>query len=622
MLTIVSNLSAQNLVDTASSRTDTIMLNPDQFTPACASSYIRQLIGKEDLWKEQDDSLKLSLIRLLEHYNEPFDSVRARLERFPFDAVELKPAVIVHSDTLPLRWLGSDLFIIDTILLDREPFIIQKTIVIRTIDTLALPILGTVPEMRELIDSLLLVRDTLTDVMIDFKYLEDRRVQWYHVENERTVPPLIQKNGHKTTRFTADSTRIIVSETSPVLMAGPESPFFIIPNENMPDSLKLAVEALLAYTFERDSIPLMVYDIRGRKTPYWLTSGKDDLYRYWVTNANDDSVTLWLGNPSKFDITMILEEDVFIERMGKKPVEMIPVITASPDTKLARVTPLKEIPVFWSFGLSSSFSVNWNYLVNWAQGGESSFSGMFDISGRAVYTHKEKNQQWTNSGRLRYGTVRTKEYDFRTNTDIIELNSQYNKKLWKKIDFSSSFYFKTQMAKGYKYPNDSTVVSKFMNPGTFTIGTGIEYKPFKDTQLNFSVLSYKNTFVLDTAHINQKTHGIDDNKRARQEMGGQLVIRNKVNILDGLSISNTLRLFSNYLNKPQNIDVDWEMNLERQITWFLYIRLNIHLIYDDDIRFPATDESGEPILLTDGSQKMVPKTQYNQFLGLTFAFRI
>lgn len=223
---------------------------------------------------------------------------------------------------------------------------------------------------------------------------------------------------------------------------------------------------------------------------------------------------------------------------------------------------------------------------------------------------------------MRYGTVRTKEYDFRTNTDIIELNSQYNKKLWKNIDFSSTFYFKSQIAKGYKYPDDSTVISKFLNPGTFTIGTGIEYKPFKDTQINFSVLSYKNTFVLDTAHINQQTHGIDDDKRARQEIGGQLVIRNKVSILEGLSISNTLRLFSSYLDKPQNIDVDWEMNLERQITWFLYIRLNIHLIYDDDIRFPAMDKSGEIVLLPDGSQKMVPKTQYNQFLGLTFSFRI
>lgn len=95
-----------------------------------------------------------------------------------------------------------------------------------------------------------------------------------------------------------------------------------------------------------------------------------------------------------------------------------------------------------------------------------------------------------------------------------------------------------------------------------------------------------------------------------------------MSILEGLSISNTLRLFSSYLDKPQNIDVDWEMNLERQITWFLYIRLNIHLIYDDDIRFPAMDKSGEIVLLPDGSQKMVPKTQYNQFLGLTFSFRI
>jgi hypothetical protein len=180
---------------------------------------------------------------------------------------------------------------------------------------------------------------------------------------------------------------------------------------------------------------------------------------------------------------------------------------------------------------------------------------------------------------------------------------------------------KNQIARGYKYPNDSVVVSKFLNPGMVTIGAGLEYKPAKNTSLNFSVLSYKNTFVLDTANIDQTRHGIDKDKRVRQEMGGQLVVKNKISILDGLDISNTLRLFTNYLDEPQNVDVDWEINLERKINWYFTVQLNLHMIYDEDILFPVMDDDDQPVLLPDGSPQKEPKLQFKQFLGVTLSFK-
>jgi hypothetical protein len=319
---------------------------------------------------------------------------------------------------------------------------------------------------------------------------------------------------------------------------------------------------------------------------------------------------------------MILEEDVSVERMKKIPAGDIPITTARPDRTLAKLKPLEEIPVLWNYGFISSFSMNQNYLANWSKGGQSSLSGMLDVRAEARYTNKETKETWTNSGRLRYGSIWNREQGMRTSTDNVELNSQYNRVLTNKLDFSSVFYGKTQIAKGFNFPNDSVAVSKFLNPGTFTIGVGVEYKPFKETLINFSALSYKNTFVLDTANINQAAHGVAADKRSKQEMGGQLVIRNKISILDGMNVSNSIRLFSNYLDKPQNVDVDWEMSIERQINWFFTIRLNMHLIYDDDIRFPVMDSEGNAVLLPDGKPKKVAKTQFNQFLGITLSLRI
>ena len=104
-------------------------------------------------------------------------------------------------------------------------------------------------------------------------------------------------------------------------------------------------------------------------------------------------------------------------------------------------------------------------------------------------------------------------------------------------------------------------------------------------------------------------------------MGAQLVFNNKVTPYKDLTIENRLRLFSSYLNKPQNVDTDWELIIDQKINWFFTIRLNLHLIYDDNVRFTVLDSEGLPVLLPDGSEKKVAKTQFKEFIGLSLQFK-
>jgi hypothetical protein len=180
---------------------------------------------------------------------------------------------------------------------------------------------------------------------------------------------------------------------------------------------------------------------------------------------------------------------------------------------------------------------------------------------------------------------------------------------------------KNQIAKGYKYPNDSVVVSKFLNPGSLTISLGLDYKPFKHTSINMAPLSYKNTFVMDTARIDQTAHGIDSDKRTKQELGTQILMVNTVKPIEDMTVSSKLRLFSNYLNHPGNIDIDWELLMDQKISWFFTIRLNLHLIYDDDIRFTVYGSDEQPILLPNGSEKKAARAQFKEFVGLSLLFK-
>lgn len=549
-----------------------------------ASFFLKELLERDVLiLMDKDDTLRSLIVRLLQHYDEPFDSIRLKLKDFPFNELPLPYKRMDHFiDTLPIWWMNGNKFIIDTII---------------NID------------------------DTIFDMFRRGRYtFEDITI--HHVKVSEITPPVIFADSIIEIDFIYDSTAIVIEGINKVLNAKEVQELDHINGLTIVDSLDLAVRHLLRHTLERDSVLLYISGINDTPSPFWVTAGREDFVRYWVKNRQDDSITIWVGNPDHSHLTLMLEEAVRVSRPEEIKVDDIPIITTKPILKLKKLKPLEEIPRSWQYGFKSSLSLNQNHLSNWAKGGTSSFTSMIDLAGTVSYDNKKIKENWISSGRIRYGTIHTKDHGFRSNTDIFEINSQYNKVYRDKLDFSSVFYFKTQIAKGYTMPNDSVPVSKFLNPGTFTIGVGTEYKPFSHTKINFSPLSYRNTFVLDTAKILQTNHGIEAGKRSRQEFGGQLVVRNSMIILEDLKMTHAIRLFSSYLNKPQNIDVDWEMSLEKQINWYFTIKFNLHIIYDDDILFPVLDNDGEPVLWPDGTKRKAPKTQLNQFLGITLSFQL
>jgi hypothetical protein len=181
--------------------------------------------------------------------------------------------------------------------------------------------------------------------------------------------------------------------------------------------------------------------------------------------------------------------------------------------------------------------------------------------------------------------------------------------------------FKTQVSRGYNYPNDSVPVSKFMNPAILTLGFGLDYKPDKFTSINFSPLSYKGTFVPDTASIDQTRYGIPANRKAKHEPGASFMISNELRPVKNINIINRLQLFTNYINNPLNIDVDWETILQANLNWFTDVRLNTHLIFDDDTKTPVFDKNKNPVMGNDGLQKKTARVQFKELLGLSFIFR-
>ena len=419
------------------------------------------------------------------------------------------------------------------------------------------------------------------------------------------------------------SVLVVIDTLHEVISEYPDFPFTYYEYPYQSDSIRTAVNLLLENVEAADSSLIYITGINNEVIPIWLNSKSGLMKRFWLKSNLQDSVTVWIGNQSKNTIALYLENGISFLR----PVKQQHYTDARVDVQQIDRSKLQEIkkitikPLYWKYRSEAAFALNQASLTNWVKGGESSISTSLDITGYADYDNKTLKMTSKNFARLKYGLIWTDEDGIRKNLDLMETNSKLNHKAFGKFDFSAIMLFKTQVAKGFTYPTDTTrtLVSKFMNPAVLTIGLGLDYKPNKFTSINFSPLSYKGTFVLDTTGIkgedaiDQTKYGVPKGKRSKNEPGASFMITHEYKPVKKLAITNRLQLFTNYIENPQNIDIDWEMILTANLNWFTDVRLNTHLVFDDDTKSLVDPDNK--------NSKKTARVQFKELLGFSFVFR-
>lgn len=387
------------------------------------------------------------------------------------------------------------------------------------------------------------------------------------------------------------------------------------------DSILAAVNVLLGYLESRDSSVIKFTGAGVGEYPLWLNSKTDRMIRFWLKN-DYDSVTVWIGNPTRNTIGLYLEHGVNIRRPARQGNISEARIEVEPrdNTTLVDINRILTKSQYWKYRTEASFSLNQGMVSNWVKGGENNISTALDITWFADYNNKSKLLSSANFARIKYGLIKSGSESIRKNLDLLETNSKLNHKAFGKFDFSGIMLFKTQVSKGYNYP-DTIPVSKLLNPAILTLGFGLDYKPNKKTSINLSPLSYKATFVPDTSAIEQTKYGIAPDRRSKHEPGASFMIMNEMRPMKNMTVTNRLQLFTNYVNNPLNIDVDWEMIIQANLNWFTDVRLNTHLIFDDDTKTPLFDKDKNPVMGEDGKQRKTARVQFKELLGFSFIFR-
>lgn len=261
----------------------------------------------------------------------------------------------------------------------------------------------------------------------------------------------------------------------------------------------------------------------------------------------------------------------------------------------------------WKYEAAGSLTFSQLGLSNWAEGGENNMSLIGFINATANY--KKGKTSWDNNLRLGYGLLKQGDADFVKSDDIIELQSKYGLQAKDAWYYSALLNFKTQFDLGYEEPLLRTnLASQFFAPAYVNLALGMDYKPNDNFSVLISPLSMKATYVL-AEQIDETRWGLDLDEKSRYELGASLNAQYKTKLMENVSYETRLALFSNYLNNPLNIDVNWQNVITMKVNDYISMNILTELRYDDDIVFEK--DNG----------KLGKAVQFKEVLGIGLTYK-
>lgn len=303
-----------------------------------------------------------------------------------------------------------------------------------------------------------------------------------------------------------------------------------------------------------------------------------------------------------------------------------------------QVEAVVEKPQYWSTDLKTQINVGQTSLTNWAAGGDNTLSLAAFIDGNANW--KKGEMFWNNRLQLDYGFLYASSKPIlQKNTDRIYLESKWGYKApsTQNLYFSANYDFKSQFSTGYDYKTPDNLKdengndleggdlrqawrdarktkSGFLAPAYTNLALGIDLKPWKWLSLNIAPLTggvvivkdvdlrknygmdlkeaYKDASKLSPEALDKFNEDMSSDdpaligqyyRGARFEFGAQVKADIAVKVNDGFAYTSQLVLFSNYLDHPENLRVNWDNRFDWKIAKYFSLTLTTNMIYDDKV---------------------------------------
>ncbi len=268
--------------------------------------------------------------------------------------------------------------------------------------------------------------------------------------------------------------------------------------------------------------------------------------------------------------------------------------------------PQEKIETIWTESAVTTVLFNQSaFNKEWQAGGVSNVSGNINLNYNLNYNKNGVN--WDTKVTAEYGAakIQTKDNLQKTN-DRLEVISVIGKKIKStKWFYSGLFNFKTQFDSGFEASERTEIIngvsvkissdvrnSKFFSPAYFLAGPGLLWK--KDDNLKVNIAPSTAKLIVVSSQFtnpddprnrldkNDKYFGVLAGETTRSELGMAINSYAKIELLPNVELENILGLYSNYLDKPKNIDIDYTANLTLRVNNLLTTNITLQAIYDDN----------------------------------------
>lgn len=269
---------------------------------------------------------------------------------------------------------------------------------------------------------------------------------------------------------------------------------------------------------------------------------------------------------------------------------------------------------------------------------------------------------WDNLGGLQIGMQRlgsgliaqgsTDKIPFQKIIDELRLNSKVGYKVAEnsKFFYAVDFTLLTQLTPTYRGTDDypgffmkdisaegQNPLSKFFSPATTTFSVGMDYKPNDKLSFFYSPIGSKFIMVLEEIIARQGVHGnpvegdkgpdglylAENTDNVDAQIGSLLRANYGSKFLnDRMAYTSALTLYSNYLNNPQNIDVDWTNEFALEIIKGLQLSFLVNVFYDDDMRMQVSDNNAPNGIKVDADGNPVTARRVNLTQQLLLKYNV
>lgn len=229
----------------------------------------------------------------------------------------------------------------------------------------------------------------------------------------------------------------------------------------------------------------------------------------------------------------------------------------------------------------------------WLGGGTSNYAGNIIVNYDLNY--KKNKIEWDTKFLIDYGITKNDNQAFtRKTNDRFEINSIIGRSIKDtKWFYTGNFNFRTQFDKGYVFGEDEngnetrTLQTEFLSPAYTNFGIGMQWKESDNLKVNIAPISGRliladKKFTTTPDYQDGDFFGLDEGATVREEFGASLNATAAFDLMKNISVENILNLYSNYLEDPQNVDIDYTLNLTLKVNKYISTNFTFQAIYDDN----------------------------------------